>query len=340
MNKNIVVIGSANMDTTNYLKGDFPEDLTSECQNEIAKPAVRVLGGKGANQAVSAKKQAGENNVYFIGCIGKDAAGIEIIEQLKNMNIDYSGVQVLDGKSTDGRIIFVAGNENHDNKMFGYGECVKELKPDILKTEKIDSIIRNADVVVIQMKMPAETVEYIVNYCSEKNIPLIIDPTPADKSPLLTKNGLDLLKKATYLTPNEEEAYALAQYIEGRTFTEAQASFKNASEEERREVIKNLVKAYPNVIATMGGKGVIYNRDREAIEKATYPTECKDTTGAGDTFNGALVASLVRGESLDSAIDFGLMASSMKVRHEGAQNGMPTYKETKIALDKAKENMK
>lgn len=337
MNKNIVVIGSANMDTTHYLEGNFPEDITSECTNRVIK-TMRVLGGKGANQAVSAKKQAGENNVYFIGCIGKDEAGIEIIEQFKKLNIDYSGVQVLDGKSTDGRIISV--DQNGENRMIGYGDCVKELKPDVLRTEKIDSIIRNADTVVIQMKMPAETVAYIVDYCSKNNKPLIIDPTPSDKSPLLAEDSQDLLKKATYLTPNEEEAYALAQYIEGRTLAEAQESFKKASAEERKEVIKNLVKAYPNIIATMGGKGVIYNKNGEAIEKDTYPTECKDSTGAGDTFNGALVAALARGETLDSAIEYGLMSSSIKVRYEGAQNGMPTYKETKTALEKAKENMK
>jgi len=337
MNKNIVVIGSANMDTTHYLEGDFPEDITSECTNRVIK-TMRVLGGKGANQAVSAKKQAGENNVYFIGCIGKDEPGLEIIEQFKKMNIDYSGVQVLDGKSTDGRIISV--DQNGENRMIGYGDCVKELKPDILKTEKIDLIIRNADAVVIQMKMPPETVSYIVEYCSKNNKPLIIDPTPSDKSPLLVENNGDLLNKASYLTPNEEEAYALAQYLEGRTLEEAKENFKKASEQERKEVIKNLVEAYPSIIATMGGKGVIYNKDGEVIEKDTYPTECKDSTGAGDTFNGALVAALARGEELDNAIEFGLMASSMKVRFEGAQNGMPTYKETKAALDKAKENMK
>lgn len=55
MNKNIVVIGSANMDTTHYLEGDFPESITNECTNRVIK-TMRVLGGKGANQAVSAKK--------------------------------------------------------------------------------------------------------------------------------------------------------------------------------------------------------------------------------------------------------------------------------------------
>lgn len=70
----IVVIGSANMDTTHYLRGEFPEELTQECLNEVEKTA-RVLGGKGANQARASKLQANKNDeVYFIGCIGSDKA--------------------------------------------------------------------------------------------------------------------------------------------------------------------------------------------------------------------------------------------------------------------------
>lgn len=367
MNKNIVVIGSGNVDKIYYIKGDFPEVITSEFLNRVIK-SIMDLGGKGANLSVSAAKQAGENNVYFIGCVGKDEAGVDVVGKLGHMNINYSGVQVLDGMQTDGRIILV--NSEGQYKMVSKTQkdengkrvnCIDKLTPDVLETEKINEIIRNADIVAIQMKMPEETIKYVIDYCSENNKPIIVDPTPCNKSPQLVVNNLDLLKKATYLTPNEEEAYALSQYIKNmeqldkeldeakdpekadeifKRFTEeAKKSFDRASEEERIEVIKELVQAYPNIIATMGEKGVIYNKDGKVIEKPTYPTKCIDSVGAGDTFNGAFVAALTRGESLDEAIEFGLMASSMKVKFEGAQNGMPTYRETKSALDRAKDIM-
>ena len=80
----IVVIGSANMDTTHYLSTEFPEDLTQESLNEIVK-TVRVLGGKGANQARASKLQSKDAEVYFIGCIGLDKEG----NVLANFSIEY-----------------------------------------------------------------------------------------------------------------------------------------------------------------------------------------------------------------------------------------------------------
>lgn len=75
----IVVIGSANMDTTHYLNGEFPQELTEEGINNIIK-SLQLLGGKGANQAISTKKQAEKDEIYFVGCVGKDEAGLEVIE--------------------------------------------------------------------------------------------------------------------------------------------------------------------------------------------------------------------------------------------------------------------
>ena len=70
------------------------------------------------------------------------------------------------------------------------------------------------------------------------------------------------------------------------------------------------------------------------IKQKTFETECIDSTGAGDTFNGAFSAALSRGEDFEKAITYGLMASSMKVKVKTAQAGMPTYEQMKEELDK------
>ena len=103
-------------------------------------------------------------------------------------------------------------------------------------------------------------------------------------------------------------------------------------------MIEKLVERFPNVVATVGAEGVIYNNGK-VIRRATYPTVCRDSTGAGDTFNGAFIASLARGENIDKAVEFGLMASSIKVQYRGAQNGVPTYDETVQAIEKTKRRV-
>lgn len=322
----IVVIGSANMDTTHYLASEFPDDLTQESLNEIVKTA-RVLGGKGANQARAAKLQSKDNQVYFIGCVGEDESGVKMLEEFKRVGVNFKGVKVLKGKNTDGRIIDV--DKNGENRMKGYGDCVKELKP-----ETIDmTILENADIVAIQMKMPQETVKFVIDYCKRNNKPLVIDPTPPEKANILMEENAKLLGEAAYLTPNEEEAFALIKYAEGKDIAQIKKEFKETPKEVRLQMIQQFVQEHPNVIATVGGEGVIYHNGKGAIRKRTFPTECKDSTGAGDTFNGAFIASLARGEGLDRAVEYGLMASSIKVRYEGAQNGVPTYDETTKAIN-------
>lgn len=329
MKKKLLVIGSANNDTTCILAGDFPEEFTSESLNEI-KESRKVLGGKGANQARATKMQTKDVEVYFVGCVGKDEGGYNALNELKKSGVDISGVTVLDGTNTDGRTIFVSASG--ENRMMGYGDCIKQLTPELIP----EKLLEASDIVAIQMKMPPETARYVIEYCKTHGKQLVIDPTPPEKAAILAEAGAELLKAATFLTPNEEEAFALIKYLEGQTSMKSiNEEFKKTPKEIRLKMIEGLVTRFPNVVATIGGDGVIYNNSK-VVRKATYPTECKDSTGAGDTFNGAFMGALSRGENLDQAIEFGLMASSMKVRHVGAQNGVPEYEETKKAIEDAK----
>ena len=328
--KNIVIIGSANMDTTHYVK-EFPNDLTAENENDIIETR-RLLGGKGANQAVSTvlQSQGTDNKVFFIGFVGKDDAGVEIIKSLQERKIDYSGVKVLPDTKTDGRIILV--NQNGENRMFGHGECIKQLTPDSLSDGRMKEVLESADIVMIQMKMPAETVEFVINYCCENNKKLLIDPTPIEKSSLLTEK--ELISKVTYLTPNEEEAYALAMYEQGKTREEIKKSMISITRDKRIEKIRELINKYPNIIATLGDKGVMYYNNGQIRQRDTYSTKCVDSTGAGDTFNGAFISAIARDTSFETAIDYALMDCANKVQYKGAQNGMQTRQQTEKDLEK------
>lgn len=328
MPKNVIFIGSINMDMK-HIVDEFPEEGTNENTNEILD-TEEVLGGKGANQAVATFKQSKDVKVSIIGCVGKDEAGLVALTNLRDAGVDISRVKVVLDKKTDGRIITV--DKRGENRMIGYGDCIKQLLPDMIDEEQL----KEADVIAIQLKMPAETVKYVIDFCKKHGKKLVIDPTPPDKSALLVEGDFELLRAATYLTPNEEEAFALIKYAEGKDVSEWKKEFQATPPEERLKMIEEFVRKYPNVIATVGGAGVIYNRNGVAVRKATYPTVCKDSTGAGDTFNGGFIGSMTRDEDLDTSIEYGLMASSIKVRFSGAQNGVPYYEETKKAIEDAK----
>ncbi len=322
----IVVIGSANMDTTHQLKGDFPEIFTSESVNEIESTA-RVLGGKGFNQARAIKLQNPEAEVAFIGCIGDDESAAKVREEMERVGLNHSGVRNLENHTTDGRVILV--NNKGENNMFGYGDCVKQLTPEMIDLD----LLSEADIVAIQMKMPAETVKFVIEYCAEHGKQLVIDPTPQEKSGILVEDMAELLKKATYLTPNEEEAFALIGYMQGKELSQIKEEFKNTPRDIRLKMIESLVKKCPNIIATVGDKGVIFNEDGRIRKQKPYETQCIDSTGAGDTFNGGLVGALARGAKLREAVKYAVMASSMKVKHRGAQNGVPTGEQTREAIE-------
>lgn len=341
---NIVVIGSANIDRTNYVE-EFANKTTGESQNRIIETTVET-GGKGANQALAAAVQSNSqcDHVYFIGCIAQDRS-LQDIEDSFNfkkrqgysgVKVDYTCSKFIENEENDGREIFVDRRGN--NMMYSRGSnCIKQLTPEVVFSSKTEEILESADVIMIQMKMPSQTVEFVVNDCALKGKTLIIDPTPKENSDLLIKKGL--LEKATILTPNEEEAFALALYEEGKySKDEINKIFKNIANgiitrEFVIQIIEKLVKKHPNIIATLGDKGAVYNKNGEPTYVRPFSTKCVDSTGAGDTFNGTFAAAIARGDKLETAIEYAVCASSMKVAYQGAQNGVPTYKETTEYLE-------
>ena len=343
---NIVVIGSANIDVTHRIT-EFPDVISRESLNAI-EDTRRDIGGKGANQALAAALQSKGTgtNVSFIGCLGSDGNAKYIVENVfeneneKNtrrngVKIDYSGIKYVYGK-TDGRIIFVDRKGN--NMMYSSStECIDQLTTQAVFNNKTSKILESADIIMIQMKMPDETIENVINYCTLKGKTLIVDPTPVEKSSLLIRK--QLLDKATYLTPNEDEAFALALYEEGYSTGAVKDIVKKISKgmitrEFVIEMIEKLVKKHPNIIATLGDKGIMYNINGGTRYKRPYNTKCIDSTGAGDTFNGTFAAAIARGENFETALDYAVMASSVKVAFSGAQNGIQTFMETMNDLNR------
>jgi ribokinase len=279
---NIIVVGSSSIDlVVNTNK------IPNAGETVLGKSFFTTPGGKGANQAVAAARLSAE--VYMIGAVGNDAYGTQIINNLKdnNVNTDYmdtienvqSGTAHITLYEEDNRIIVVPGANNH-------------IKPDtvIPKLAKFNS----GDIIILQQEIPSDTVDAVVKYAYENNLKVILNPAPYRA---LSQETID---RVTYLTPNESENELL---------------FGNDLD----KVIAN----YPNkLIVTRGDQGAVYF-DTIIRNIAGHKQKVVDTTGAGDTFNGALAVALIEKMDLAKAIDFANMAGSLSVTQLGAQGAMP-----------------
>lgn len=250
-----------------------------------------IPGGKGANQAVAAAR-LGEA-VQMIGAVGTDAFGDELLKGLASENIDIGMVKRVDGTSGIANILLSEG----DNRIIVVPGANHAIEAHEL--EALESKLSASDIVILQLELPIPVVQKTLEICHKHNVPTILNPAPADA---YTK---ELLPYATYLTPNE---------------TEAEEIFGAGWEQS--------IEQYPNrLIVTLGKKGARYFDGRKHVLVEGFETQAIDTTGAGDTFNGAFAVALVENMPFEEAVRYANAAASLSVEKFGAQGGMPFRQE-------------
>ncbi|ANC78987.1 ribokinase [Fictibacillus phosphorivorans] len=289
----IVVIGSSSMDLV-----VTSDQRPGAGETVLGRSFKTVPGGKGANQAVAAARLGAE--VYMIGCVGDDHYGAAILKNFKQNGVDVTNVEpVTDTESGTAHIILAEG----DNSIVVVKGANDHVTPDYVKKSK--SLIKQANMVLIQQEIPEETVEYVSELCKELNVPLLLNPAPARP---LSKN---VIENASYITPNEHEAAVLFDGL----------------------AIESALKQYPNkVFITEGKAGARYFNGEKEITVPSYTVEVTDTTGAGDTFNAALAVALAEGKSITESLQFANRAASLSVTKFGAQGGMPNRSEVEASL--------
>lgn len=284
-----VVVGSINVDLV------FTSDIRPKAGETVMGSTFSTIpGGKGANQAVAASKLGALS--CMVGCIGNDQNGEFSINNLNLMNVDTSCIKKTDNVPTGVANIVVA---EHDNSIIVIAGANYEItKEDI---DSCKDVILSADIVLLQLEIPLEVVEYTANLCRENNVRVLLNPAPAVELPET------LIENATYITPNEHELNIILG---------------------KQNNVDETIKMYPNkIIVTMGSKGVKYFDGEEMKIVPSYNVDVVDTTGAGDTFCGGLAAALVRGDKLEEAIMFANKAAAISITKLGAQSGMPTLEE-------------
>lgn len=253
-----------------------------------------IPGGKGANQAVAAARLGAD--VHLIGAVGADAFGTELLQHLQKEGIIVDGVKpVTDTETGIATIIISEG----DNRIIVVSGANHALCPDDL--ERWEEKIATSDVCLLQLEIPLPVVERAVSIAKHHGVRVILNPAPAQPLPDT------LLDQVDFLTPNEHERDVV---LAGRP----------------------LEKWAHKWIVTEGKRGVSFQRNGERLLIPGFHVPVVDTTGAGDTFNGALAVALSKGMELEEACRYANAAAALSVTKLGAQTGMPTERELESFL--------
>lgn len=296
--KRILVIGSVSTDFV-----VTTDHKPNQGETVFGKNFEISFGGKGANQAVAASRLGAD--VGMIGLVGDDIFGKEIIENLNKNRVNTENVEPVPYEVSGSAHIILY---EKDNSIIVVPGANNQL--DKTKIENLRDNIKQYDLVIIQNEIPQLTNEKIIQICWEEKIPTIYNPAPARK---LAKEWIE---KVTYLTPNEHEFTIL---FPDKKLSEA-------------------LREYPNqLVITLGSKGSVFFNGEKEIHIPAYKVEPIDTTGAGDTFNGAMAVGLINGMTLEDSLKLANLSAAYSVQKFGAQGGMPTLNQLKGSSNYEKE---
>ena len=301
MNK-VTVIGSINLDTNLRVK-----KMPRPGETVHATDHYSAAGGKGANQAVAAARAG--SDVSFIGGVGDDAAGKEMLNLLKSENINTSGIITATKESTGQAFITV--DDSGQNSITIYAGANYAFGADeVLQNQ---GLIKNADFLIAQFETPLAATIKGFEIAHEAGVRTILNPAPGmDQIPV------ELLKLTDIITPNETEA----ETITGVKVIDEKAAQKAAVNLHEQGV--------RTVIITIGDKGAFYSYQSKNELIPAFKVKAVDTTAAGDTFIGAMASVLQTDLSnLKDAILFANKASSLTVQKYGAQPSIPYKKDIK-----------
>ena len=253
----------------------------------------RFHGGKGGNQAVAAARLGAR--VRFFGAVGRDGAGEELLAGLAaERHIDTAGVARVNAATGTALITVSDAGENAITVLPGANREAPLPSAEAL---------RGARCLLLQLEIPLATNEAWARAAREMRVPVMLNAAPARAEAEV------LLPLTDLLLVNESEAALLGG-------DEAALAARGPA----------------TVVTTLGERGCrVWHRGR-SLAVPGHAVEVVDTTGAGDTFAGALAAALAAGKALMPALTEANAAAALSCRRAGAREGMPTRAELEAAL--------
>jgi ribokinase len=303
--KRIVVVGSMHVDILIHTS-----NIPVAGESIISRKTVMLPGGKGANQAVGVAKLGGD--VYAIGCLGVDGDGRLLYSSVESNGVNTTGVQMIQGKPT-GKAYIIVANDGESTIVYSQGSN-GELKPSVI--DRYEDIFESADICLLSTEIPWETVEYTLAVCARQKVKVILKPT------LQKKISSRLLKKITYLVPNEKEL-------------DIQVPGDFSVDEKAKRLYKSGVQ---NVVVTLGNKGCyLHNAEQKRFFPAADFTAV-DTTGAADAFISAFAVYLSEEHGIIPSIKFATYAAGISITRDGVQSALADRNAVEIYSDKYGSN--
>lgn len=267
-----------------------------------------IFGGKGANQAVAAARSVGR--VAFITKVGDDIFGARMKTHFQEEGLPSACI-LTDAEEPTGIAQIFVSEKGENSIAVAPGANMRLLPADLQPFERL---LASAGVILVQLEIPLETVEYIAELAARNGSKLILNPAPAQ-----ALSG-DLLQKIWLLTPNESEATLLTGIP-----VHDRASAQQAGEALLRQGVGQ-------VIITLGENGCLLCQAAGVRHFAAFPATAVDTTAAGDVFNGALAVAITQHQPFDAAIPFASAAAAISVGRNGAQTSIPYLAEIQALL--------
>ncbi|WP_066250428.1 ribokinase [Neobacillus drentensis] len=293
----VVVIGSLNVDLVTQVP-----HLPQAGETISSVKFQTNFGGKGANQAFALAKLGAE--VAMIGKVGNDEYGRLLIDNLTESGVDTAAIQEDDGPT--GMAFINVSSDGENNIVLVSGANHRIQPADI---ERHRRLLEQCDIIIMQLEIPLEIVEYVLELASEYNKKVILNPAPAQKL------STSLLGKVHTLIPNETELQAIT-------------GMPVSTEEEILRAglfLKSL--GIKRVVVTAGEKGSYVVTDVAHYHVPACTVDAVDTTAAGDSFISAFVIASLNGLDDVEAASFASRVSAVVVTREGAQASIPTLEE-------------
>jgi ribokinase len=256
-------------------------------------------GGKGANQALAARRAGAD--VMFVGAAGEDAFAAIALTGLAAGGVDLAAVGRVPASTGVALIHVEASGENAITVIPGANA---HADPAAIP----DAVLRAGATLVLQLEVPLPAVEAAAKRAHARGARVVLNAAPIQ--PLAE----ELLASVDVLVVNEHEASTLAESLAMPAMPEA---FADAFHRHFGSA----------VVITLGARGVIAVADGVRYAAPAPAVTVVDSIGAGDAFTGALAAALDRRVEWRLALAEGLAAGSLACTAAGAQDALPVAAE-------------